>query len=347
MTNHIANSSYSICRDICIGRGSFSKVYQGVSTQFPNKRVAIKEITLHDKTAVMHKQIVEEIEIMKIIKSNRHPNVVECYDIIHAFDRIYFVMEYLECGELKKQVSKPISEDTIKDYIAQIVSALLFLKQHNICHRDLKPANILITNNKKTVKLIDFGLAKICNTNDMMMNTMCGSPFYMSPELLNETHYDKSIDVWSIGMIIYELLYGKHPFNHCVDVEELRQCVNDDDVPLSKYNKNYIPISNNCLNLLLQMLDKQSTNRIQLDDILDHPWFTEKEIEINEFVLTEIDENKLSSNTTTQNIDIKQRSHQNKNSIDDIISKTAPTMFPIAIIDKLINFRKSISIYAK
>ena len=187
-------SDYIICKNICIGQGAFSKVYLGHLKDNTSMRVAIKEININQINDNLKERFFEEINIINIIKKNPHENIVKCYSITHTLDKIYIVMEYCESGELSKLIKKKLTEDKIKFYFKQIINAFLHLDKLNIIHRDVKPANILLTNNYETIKITDFGLSRI-NSDSNLMNTICGSPFYMSPEILNEKQYDKDTDI--------------------------------------------------------------------------------------------------------------------------------------------------------
>lgn len=276
-------SNYTICKNIRIGQGAFSIVYMGYKDD-TSKRVAIKEICLDKISNSLRERFYEEMNIMHILKKNPHKNVVECYDIEHRLNKIYIIMEYCTVGELSKVINKNMSEDKAKFYFKQIIEGILHLNKLNIVHRDIKPANILITA-EDTIKITDFGLSRILTNNDLL-NTMCGSPFYMSPELLNNNSYNRDSDTWSLGIILYELIYGYHPFRYCNDINELKQVHKDHQIIYLPYNQNNIKISYKCMDLMKKLLDKNTITRINIEDVLKHIWFIEEKT-VHDFVLIE------------------------------------------------------------
>lgn len=126
--------------------------------------------------------------------------------------RIYFVMPFIRGGELYKiyQAKKRFNEKIVKFYSAQIILAIGYLHSKNIIHRDLKLENILVDSNGY-LKIIDYGLAKIIKDNEEA-TSFCGTPEYIAPELVNKQPYDKNVDWWAVGVLIYEMLIGVTPF---------------------------------------------------------------------------------------------------------------------------------------
>lgn len=124
-------------------------------------------------------------------------------------------MELAQDGNLFSHLrkSKKFSEDIVKVYITQIIKVLVYLHSQSppILHRDIKPENILVSSDG--LKICDFGWS---NVNDDVRNTFCGTPDYLSPEMILGTGHDEKLDVWTVGVLMYELLYGKTPF-HCDD----------------------------------------------------------------------------------------------------------------------------------
>lgn len=127
--------------------------------------------------------------------------------------RLYFVMPYITGGELYKVLKsrRTFDEPTIKFFIAQVIIGLGKLHEKGIMHRDLKLENIMLDTNGY-VKIIDFGMAKMLETPNQLAHTVCGTPEYYAPELINEEGYDKTVDWWACGILIYEMLTGVTPF---------------------------------------------------------------------------------------------------------------------------------------
>jgi len=270
--------SYKMIREKSteLGRGSFSIVYIGINQLDQDyikkgSKVAIKVIRTHHLTQKAIEILEDEISIMNLIKNNPHPNIVQCYDVIRSTNEVYIIMEYCDSGDLATIIKRPIKEKYAQFYFCQLANGLKYLDAHSIIHRDIKPKNILLTNNRKVLKIADFGLAK--KIIDISLHeTVCGSPLYMAPEIMNNNPYNNQTDLWSIGMILYEMLYGAHPFEKCKSVPELKDKVRTTQIqipPPDTMNKDVSPI---CLSLLSNLLQKKVVNRINWDEFFTHPW---------------------------------------------------------------------------
>jgi serine/threonine-protein kinase ULK/ATG1 len=268
----ILNDKYKIYLDKILGKGKYSNVYLGEIIE-NNKNIAIKKIKVNNLDFKQYKILQDEILIMnKIIlyqkNDNKCKNIIDCYDIIENFDYIYIILEYCENGDLSKIDNLPLNEDKVKYYFKQLLNALLYLHNNNIIHRDIKPKNILLKNNYKDIVLCDFGYSKI-KTGLTRINTICGSPLYMAPEIFNKDNYTEKIDIWSIGIILYELLYGIHPYSNCKDVSEINTV--SKNLFSNDILKN-INLSNNCVDLLHRLLDINVDTRISINQIYLHDW---------------------------------------------------------------------------
>jgi serine/threonine protein kinase len=264
-----------------LGKGSYAIVYLGYSNI--NEQVAIKVIKKFDMLKDNTKMIANEIGIMNFIKDNPHKNIVKCLDILEDGYNVYIIMEYCNTGTLhellegvKKTESKCLSEYFAKYYFVQIIDGIMFLKANNIVHRDIKTKNILLNDNK-TIKIADFGLAKKFNKAASLSATICGSPLSMAPEILTKcinrnliTQYDDTVDIWSLGIILYQLIYGKNPYN--IEVGEIGDIYSK--LKGSGINFPAIDITPDCLNLLKSMLQVDPSRRISWDNLFFHPWIT-------------------------------------------------------------------------
>ncbi len=270
---------YEILLDRIIGTGTYATVYMGRIVDPDIKKqnslssdiIAVKKIKVDGIDQKTFKLINDEINIMQKIKMyNTCDNVVKCYDIIEEFDYIYLILEYCDCGDFSTVIGRPIKEEVVKYYFQQLINALNFLYEHNIIHRDIKPKNILLKNNKHTLVLCDFGFARLKGIQ--RIKTICGSPLYMAPELLDEKSYTEIVDIWAIGMILYEMIYGEHPYKNCKDIDDLRDFSKKDIVipPANNKNKN---ISAKCVLLMRKMLNKNEISRISVNDLLHDQWF--------------------------------------------------------------------------
>lgn len=268
--------AYDIFLNNIIGIGSYSVVYIGKHNdpKLNNKDIAIKKILIRDVSSKVRKAISDEINIMNHIKNNPHPNIVKCYDIIDDIDTIYIIMEYCDSGDMSRIIGKPMKEENVKYYFKQLIDGIKYLNKHKIIHRDIKPKNILLTDNKKTLKICDFGLAKTVS-NMTRSYTVCGSPLYMAPEMFGDKSYSETVDIWSIGILLYEMLYGLNPFYKVKDKQELEKFMISDDEEIQvppKYCRN-TEISEVCINLMKLLLQKNASIRISFDELYLHEWF--------------------------------------------------------------------------
>lgn len=190
-----------------IGVGSFSEVFRGCVIGAEREQVAVKRVNRRKNSS----------KEVSILQSLDHPNIVKLIDVIEDQDNdyLYLILEYCDGGDLFSFVTQqktPICEEQVIYFSKQIVSALRYIHQKRIVHRDLKPHNILISGGT-TLKLTDFGLSKESTDEDdqQITQTHCGSPLYMSPEALRGGDYNSKTDLWSLGVILYEMAYGKPP----------------------------------------------------------------------------------------------------------------------------------------
>ena len=210
-----------------------------------------------------------EINIAEGIINNPHKNIIKVYDVIKQTNKIYIVTEYCHDGDMSTILFNPLKEDIAKYYFYQIASGIRYMKDNNIIHRDIKPKNIMLSDNRLTLKLADFGFAKIQESKMVKSTSICGSPLYMAPEILNINVYSDSVDIWALGIIMYEMLFGSHPFESCKDYEELRRMAKTTiNIP------NSVNISHEALELLKKLLSVNSS-RIDIDDVLLDEWLSD------------------------------------------------------------------------
>jgi serine/threonine protein kinase len=192
-----------------MGTGSYSVVYRGRSL-LDNRPVAIKVVNKSlIKDELAYENMKKEIKIMGELD---HPNIIKFHAVFQTVNNIYIIMEYCNEGTLLQLIRKgPLAEDRVWAFIEQLGRALRYLTNRNILHRDLKPENILLSNS--CPKLIDFGFA--CTLEHGLQTVLVdnmGSPLYMSPQLLVGEVYTPKSDIWSLGIIIYEMVYGHTPW---------------------------------------------------------------------------------------------------------------------------------------
>ena len=241
-----------------IGKGSFSKVYIGIDKD--NNKYAIKKI--YKKNDIKYINLVErEIEIMRRLN---HKNIVKLYDKIYTEKHIFLIMELCD-GDLNNYIKKnKLSENNIKEIMKQLIEVLKFVMDNNIVHRDLKPHNILI-NEDGTLKLADFGFAKEFKET-LLTDTVCGSPLYMAPEILNHNKYNIKSDLWSVGVILYEMVMREHPFK-ALNITELTNIVNKKKPIFLNTD-----INPECKKLIEKLLIVDSNNRLDWEELYENNW---------------------------------------------------------------------------
>ena len=244
-----------------IGSGSYGQVYLGLNT-ITNEYYAIKHMDkkniqnlLHSLTAVQ-----KEIEIQSKIE---HPNIVKLLYVKETDISYDLIMEYAKGGNLFHFIrkTKGLSEDLSFSLFIQVVNAINFLHENDLIHRDIKPENILMFENN-IVKLCDFGWC--VKLNGQQRGTFCGTTEYMSPELVNRSGYGKEIDVWSLGILLYEMIHGYSPFRpnkpEFDEKDVMENIINHNIV----FEKN---VSYECQKLIYGLLEPNIRNRYKVEDI--------------------------------------------------------------------------------
>ena len=254
-----------------IGKGKFGVVNLGIHKK-TQQQVAVKIINKDSIKTVEDKELVRiEIGILKLC---HHPNVVRLLDHLENEDYIFIVMEYIEGGTLGQYFKKKnfnFSERQASSIMSQIASGVKYLHTYVIVHRDLKPDNIMITqqNDFGVIKIMDFGLSKIVSTQEKMIDGY-GTLSYVAPEVLLRTPYNKEVDIWSMGVILYYMLCGHLPFKGNKEVIIAEKIVNDD---LEFDDDEWEVRSKKVRDLIERCLKKEPEERITIDEFLNHPWF--------------------------------------------------------------------------
>ena len=249
-----------------LGEGTFGKVRLGINRQ-TEETVAIK--ILDKKKIIKEKDKIRIDKELKILKSLRHPNIVHLYSDIQTGSYIYIIMEYIKGIELLHYISsnKKLSEEEACFYFRQIISAIEYLHKLKIAHRDIKPENMIIENETKIIKLVDFGLSSYYNTKSEMLSSACGSPSYAAPEMLYGKKYSASpVDIWSCGIVLYAMICGYLPFED-LDFDILYKKI--------KEGKFKIPlhVSPNAKDLIKNLLITNPKKRYTIEQIKKHKWF--------------------------------------------------------------------------
>ncbi|XP_030974547.1 serine/threonine-protein kinase TIO isoform X3 [Quercus lobata] len=253
-----------------VGEGSFGKVYKG-RRKFTGQTVAMKFIMKHGKSEKDIQNLRQEIEILRKLK---HENIIEMLDSFESEQEFCVVTEFAQ-GELFEilEDDKCLPEEQVQAIAKQLVRALHYLHSNRIIHRDMKPQNILIGAGS-VVKLCDFGFARAMSTNTVVLRSIKGTPLYMAPELVREQPYNHTADLWSLGVILYELFVGQPPFYTNSVYALIRHIVKD---PV-KYPDN---MSQNFKSFLRGLLNKVPQNRLTWPTLLEHPFVQETSDEVD------------------------------------------------------------------
>jgi len=254
-----------------LGRGSSASVYLGHHT-LRRFDVAVKKFELSSNNKRIERRAWREIQILQNI---RHPNIIKMYDYHHdkKKNNIYVFLEYCPRGSIKTFLGKGgyLDEKYVNRLMRQFISGLKYLFSLGIYHRDIKPDNLLLSENYN-LKISDFGLATLNNSGKF--HRLCGSPLYMAPEILISASYNKCSDIWSIGMVMFELLFGHHPLRHIKHITDLIKYFNSD--PLIRIPPDKKPddanLSSECINLIQKMLITDYDKRLTWEKLFDHPW---------------------------------------------------------------------------
>lgn len=214
-----------------LGKGKFGRVYLArdrASGFICALKVLYKEELVKNR---VEKQLQREIEIQSNL---RHPNILQMYNHFHDSKRVILILEYAVNGELYKHLKKErrFSEPKAARYIAQVTSALQLMHRKHVIHRDIKPENILLGLHGE-IKMSDFGWSVHAPNN--RRKTMCGTLDYLPPEMVrhreNDPYYDARVDIWSLGVLLYEFLVGEAPFEDTPIMTQRRIARADMTVP--------------------------------------------------------------------------------------------------------------------
>lgn len=253
-----------------LGKGSYSTVKRAhhIETQ---TEVAIKILTPGNRCDMV--DIEREIAILKLL---RHPNIINLLDVIQEGDgsKMYLVFELVNGGDLFDYTIARgrLSEREARRIMREVVSAVAYCHAHMVVHRDLKLENLLMDKDGHA-RIADFGMSGIMQPG-LRMNTFCGSPMYMSPEIVQGLGYGPGVDVWSLGVVLYTILVGRTPWRMSKTANDM---VEDLDSMLEgKFTiPSDIKLSPDCEELLNLMIVPEHAKRATIEQLMDHPWLKE------------------------------------------------------------------------
>ena len=248
-----------------IGKGAFGAAVL-VNARGSNNQYVIKQV---DVSRLKPKERDEAKKEIKLLASFHHPNIVRYRDSFVEAGTLNIVMDYAEGGDLhnliKERRGQPLKEDQVLDYFVQLCLAMKHVHDRKVLHRDIKSQNIFLTQNRRVLKLGDFGIARVLNSTMELARTACGTPYYMSPEICDNQPYNSKSDVWSMGCLLYEMASLKCPF----DAKDMRGLV-------IKILRGAFPPLPRCFSseltaLVGRCLDRQPTRRPTVNELLALP----------------------------------------------------------------------------
>jgi len=254
----------------CIGEGGFGDVHLAVDKRSGN-HVALKRVLKRNENQTqLRNQFFQEIHAGKLI--GKHEGIVQMLGYFESPKHFWLVEEYFNGEELivliERKNFKPFKEGLAMKLFIQMISAVLHAHRQNVAHLDLKLDNILI-NSKKQIKVIDWGLSTSQDPSNCMK--FCGSPEYCAPEIwfrTSDSPYNAfKADVFSLGVILYALIFGRFPFNKN-SLQNMRK-----GFAVDIYFLETVIVNEHAKDLLKSMLNNNPTERISLEDVIQHPWF--------------------------------------------------------------------------
>ncbi|CAG9324813.1 SGK2_2 [Blepharisma stoltei] len=261
-SSHLSPNDFKI--EKVIGKGSFGKVLL-VTKKDTGNYYAMK--VLRKQLIEQKKQISHTLAERYILEGVKSPFIVQLRYAFQTSDKLYMVMDYMKGGELFFHLRKEgkFSEDRAKFYAAEILLAFESLHNAGVIYRDLKPENILLDVDGH-IKLTDFGLSKVTDS-DKKAFTFCGTPEYLAPEVLKNEGYDKAVDFWSLGVVLYEMIAGEPPFYAENRVELYKMILNTPVRMKSRF-------SAQVTDLLRKLIEIEVSLRLSnVKEIKKHPFF--------------------------------------------------------------------------
>ncbi|XP_068634486.1 serine/threonine-protein kinase ATG1a-like [Aristolochia californica] len=255
-----------------IGSGSFAVVWRSRHRSL-GVEVAIKEIDKKQLSSKVKESLLKEIDILRHIK---HPNIIRLHEAIQTEDKIYLVLEYCVGGDLGAYIQRfgRVSDTTAKHFMRQLAMGLQVLQENHLIHRDLKPQNLLLSSihENAVLKIGDFGFARYL-TPQGLADTLCGSPLYMAPEIIQNQKYDAKADLWSVGTILFQLITGKPPFDGNNQFQLFQNILTSTELKFPQgIMEEFHP---DCVDLCRRLLRQNPVERLTFEEFFNHKFMAE------------------------------------------------------------------------
>ncbi|XP_063260277.1 aurora kinase A isoform X3 [Prinia subflava] len=246
-----------------LGKGKFGNVYLAREKQ-SKFILALKVLfkTQLEEAGVEH-QLRREVEIQSHL---RHPNILRLYGYFHDVTRVYLILEHAPRGEVYRELQRltKFDEQRTATYITELADALSYCHSKRVIHRDIKPENLLLGSNGE-LKIADFGWS--VHAPSSRRTTLCGTLDYLPPEMIEGRTHDEKVDIWSLGVLCYEFLVGKPPFE--------TQSYQETYKAISRVEFKFPPfVTEGARDLISRLLKHNPFHRLPLKDVLLHPWIT-------------------------------------------------------------------------
>ncbi|CAH1800245.1 unnamed protein product, partial [Owenia fusiformis] len=263
-----------------LGQGTFGIVREATNIK-TEQCWAIKAVNKEKAGSSTVKLLEREVSILKRVQ---HENIIHLEEVFETSKKMYLVMELCERGELADilKVKGQLPEDDVKTVMKKLASAISYLHKNDIVHRDLKLENILVGRNPEDpadtfhIKVTDFGLSVVKDGpgHENMMQAFCGTPMYMSPEIIDNKTYSQQCDVWAMGVIAFMLLVGSPPFKS-KDEDSLYELIKKGDMDFS--SPLWASISKGAKDCICGMLKVDPAHRLTASEVVDHSWISGQE----------------------------------------------------------------------
>ncbi|CAL1409159.1 unnamed protein product [Linum trigynum] len=261
-----------------LGESSSSTVWKA-ERKATGETVVVKQVQL----SKLNKHMKDCLDCeLGFLSSVHHPNIIRLFHFFQDDDSVFMVLEFCGLGDLAAYIRNHgrVEEKAARRFMQQLGAGLEVLNSHHIVHRDLKPENILLSGQEDddlVLKIADFGLSRGIHPGKYA-ETVCGSPLYMAPEVLQFQRYSSKVDMWSTGAILFELLNGYPPFHGRSNVQLLQNIKSSAHLPFSQL---VLPqLHPDCIDVCSKLLSPNPEHRLSFEEFYGHRFLSGKETEL-------------------------------------------------------------------